>query len=183
MTETTKYTRILLMLVLAAFFGAVSCQQGTPKYEAEMEHTMDMGEMGDASMGEGMGHGESHSDHDPRHGGSFFMALDMRHHLEGTLTEPGRVTIYLYDEYARVLPAERTAQTKGTVHWGEFPDPPGMPLEVGSEPGSLVTDLDKEVEFPVTLTLLLHFPGMGADADPELFTFMFDGYSQSDSPE
>ena len=178
------YRRLLYLLTLAALMVFVSCQQGASEGEAEMEHASDMesamGEMEQSSMGEGMEHGESHSDHNPRHGGIFFMALDMTHHLEGTLTEPGRVTIYLYDEFTRVLPAERTEQTRGTVHWGEFPDPPGMPLEVGPEPGSVVADLDREPEFPVTLTLMLRFPGMGADADPELFTFVFDEYSHAE---
>ncbi|MDA2933172.1 hypothetical protein MYX82_02390 [Acidobacteria bacterium AH-259-D05] len=164
----------------------VSCQQGgssageaaTPNMEHSSNAAETMGEMDPASMAEGMVHGPEHSDHDPKHGGMFFMALDMSHHLEGALIAPDRFRVYLYDEFTRPLAAERMKQAGGTIHWGEFPDPPGIPLTVGTEQGTLEAQLDGELEFPVTLTLLLHLPGAGPDGEPELFTFIFDEYSK-----
>lgn len=123
-------------------------------------------------------HGPEHSDHNPRHGGIFFMALDMEHHLEGTLSPPGTVRIYLYNARTQSLDTEGVKAASGTVHLGEFPDPPGIPLGVGDEGLSLVAELESEVEFPLALTLLLHFPGADPGGRPELFNFIFDNYSE-----
>ena len=41
----------------------------------------------------------------------------------------------------------------------------------------LMAELDRGIEFPLTLTLLLNFPG-AQDGESELFNFIFDGYSR-----
>ena len=74
-------------------------------------------------------------------------------------------------------------EAEGTVHWGEFPDPPGIPLKIGEDEGMLVAELDEEVEFPLTLTLLLRFSDSAPGAEPELFNFIFDEYSKSSAIE
>jgi hypothetical protein len=187
------YKRIFFLLTLTALLAFPSCQQGTPEGEAEMEPSADtedtMSGMGQSSDMEGsmsemgqssMDHEGEHSDHDPKHGGTFFMALDEIHHLEGTLSDQDVFQVYLYDAMTMPLSAEKMGEASGTIHWGEFPDPPGIPLETSSENARLEAKLDWELEFPVTLTLLVRFPGMGADSDPELFTFIFDEYSHAE---
>jgi len=168
-------------LYLVVFFALslfLSCQAGEPPVAETGEEAMaDMEGM--ESQGQGMG---EHEDHDPKHGGIFFMALDEVHHLEGTLSAPRMFRVYLYDTMTMPLDSEKMAQASGTLHWGEFPDPPAIPLKAGNEEGMLMAELDREIEFPLTLTLLLNFPG-ASDGESELFNFMFDGYSKPSAME
>ncbi len=159
-----NYRNVVSLVAFLVLLSLVSCQQGAdPEAEADGETTADM---------EG-----THEDHDPKHGGIFFMALDEVHHLEGTLSSPGVFRVYLYDAMTIPLASDRMAQASGTLHWGEFPDPPAIPLKAGNEEGMLMAELDREIELPLTLTLMLNFPG-APEGESELFNFIFDEYSK-----
>jgi len=165
----------MALVAVSVLFLLVSCQEGAaPAAETGGEGMTGMGNMADM---EG-----THEDHDPKHGGIFFMALDEVHHLEGALSSPGMFRVYLYDAMTMALNDEQMQEASGTLHWGEFPDPPGIPLNVGHEEGVLMAELDREVEFPVTLTLMLNLPG-AAEGESELFNFIFDEYSRSSAIE
>jgi len=56
-----------------------------------------------------------HGNHNPQHGGQFFMAPDTWHHLEGTLPRDRLFRLHVYDDYARSLPAAALAAMQGRV--------------------------------------------------------------------
>src|SRR5207237_6149338 len=56
-----------------------------------------------------------HGNHNPQHGGLFFMAPDNTHHLEGAYPSARVFRLYLYDDYARPLPAAQMKAVKARV--------------------------------------------------------------------
>ena len=81
---------------------------------------------------EALGGKVAHFDHNPKHGGIFFMAPDKWHHLEGTLPSAHELRIYLYDNFTRPMDA--------TGYSGELKVQP-------------VDDQDEEVGQPVTVPI------------------------------
>jgi hypothetical protein len=84
----------------------------------------------------------AHGDHNPRHGGLFFMAADRFHHIEGTLQD-GRFRIFLYDNYTEPLPPTAAAARVGDAPMGISPDGRALelPLETGL-PAEIVVRVD-----------------------------------------
>jgi hypothetical protein len=130
-----------------------------------------------AKRSQGVAH--AHSDHDSKHGGTFFMALDNKHHLEGVLLPTGVFRVFIYDEYSRPLKVTDLGKIRGKVIWGEADGSPEIPLLASEHAAALEAKAPGPIQFPVVLTLLLHFPGMAASERPELFTFPFSHYSPS----
>lgn len=83
----------------------------------------------------------AHGDHNPRHGGQFFMAEDKWHHLEGTYPNAGTFRMFLYDNFTKPLAAKgaggRVVLETDGKEVGSFPLAPsknGQTLEAQIKP-------------------------------------------------
>ncbi len=61
----------------------------------------------------------AHMDHTPLHGGQFFMADNMFHHVEGTLPAPGEFRMYFYDDFRRPIDPRNFSGTARIEHLDE----------------------------------------------------------------
>ena len=65
----------------------------------------------------------AHGNHNPQHGGQFFMASDYWHHVEGVYPTPGVFRLYLFDDYTKPLAADKIADVKARVVTKEETNP------------------------------------------------------------
>ena len=169
MSQMADQARKIMILGILALVLVAGCGREPDSSAPEPVQTAEQAPQG----------GAEHSDHSPKHGGVFFMALDNVHHLEGTLLGPNIFRHYLYDAKTELLDSVRLKEAKGNVFWGDLPEPPGIPLKATADGRLLEASLDRKPVFPTTLTLLIQLPGSTSpERKPELFTFNFDGYSR-----
>lgn len=119
----------------------------------------------------------AHQDHESKHGGDFFMALDEKHHLEGILVEPDTFRVYMFDEYSKPLSKADVAKADGKVAWGKADNAPETALKPSADGLTLEAKSPSKLTFPTELTLRIRFPGAAAGSRPELFTFPFKAYT------
>jgi hypothetical protein len=122
-----------------------------------------------------------HGDHNPKHGGIFFMAPDNWHHLEGTYPAAGRFRVYVYDDYSRPLTLAQARKVRGRVVTKEAFDPKTRTTrELASAPLALARNgafFEARVEplaLPARLTAKIAF---ASGTRESRFDFMFPAYS------
>lgn len=160
--------RSLGLLVLGACvfaLGAPATRSNPKPHDEFVASTLSMPDQG------------PHRDHNPKHGGTFFMSTDYKHHLEGTFVSPGIFRIYLYDARTQPLNESEMKRVHGSIQIGESETAPKVPLVAGSRKETLEANLGNRVRFPVAITLQLYLPGMESSAKPELFNFRFTRFT------
>jgi Heavy metal binding domain len=123
-----------------------------------------------------------HGDHNPKHGGMFFMAPDNWHHLEGTFPAPGRFRVYIYDEFSRPLSVAQARNVRGRIVTKEALDPKtGTTREVSAKPlvlaltgGFFEARLDT-LAIPARITAKIAFTPYSKESR---FDFAFTAYSR-----
>jgi hypothetical protein len=118
-----------------------------------------------------------HGNHNPQHGGQFFMAPDNWHHLEGALPAQRVFRLYLYDDYGRPLATEKIRDVQARVVTKEDFDPNtrkttdvvAFPLKVVRNRPYLEARVDTAA-LPAEMTAKVRF---GSDQPEYRFDFTF----------
>jgi hypothetical protein len=119
-----------------------------------------------------------HGNHNPQHGGQFFMAPDNWHHLEGAYPAQRVFRLYLYDDYGRPLAAEKIKDVQARVVTKENFDPAtrqttelaAFPLKVVRNRPYLETRVDTP-QLPAEMTAKVRFT---SDQPEYRFDFTFE---------
>jgi len=114
-----------------------------------------------------------HGNHNPQHGGAFFMAPDNWHHLEGTYPRAGFFRLYLYDDYTKPLPADKVRAISGRLTTADGRD---IPL---TRNGRVLEAHVPQAALPLTVHAHVRFDPGGAE---NLFDFTFPSYTTDARP-
>jgi hypothetical protein len=123
-----------------------------------------------------------HGNHNPRHGGQFFMAPDNWHHIEGAYPRARTFRLYVYDDYGRPLPPDKLKEIQARIVTSESFDPAtrkttelsAFPLRVSRNRGYLEARVDTTA-LPAEMTAKVRF---GRDSDEHRFDFTFDALTK-----
>jgi hypothetical protein len=124
----------------------------------------------------------AHGDHNPKHGGIFFMAPDNWHHLEGAYPAAGRFRVYVYDDYSKPLTRSDARRIRGRVVVKEvFDAKTGTTRELTSAPLVLARNgsfLEARVEsFPLPAKLTAKIAFREGDRENR-FDFTFTAFTK-----
>jgi hypothetical protein len=124
----------------------------------------------------------AHGNHNPQHGGQFFMAPDNWHHLEGVHPSARVFRLYLYDDYGRPLPAATMKAVQARVVTQETfnaatrttKEVTAFPLKPAAQRPYLVANITPRT-LPAEMTAKVRF---GRDQPEYRFDFTFASFSK-----
>jgi len=118
-----------------------------------------------------------HGNHNPQHGGQFFMAPDNWHHLEGAYPTQRVFRLYLYDDYGRPLAAEKIRDVQARVVTKENFDPATrQTIDIAAFPLKTVRNrayLEARVDTPALPAEMTAKVRFGSDQPEYRFDFTF----------
>jgi hypothetical protein len=121
----------------------------------------------------------AHGDHNPRHGGQFFMAADAWHHIEGTYPQAGLFRVYFYDNFTKPLAPKDFG---GTVVVRDASDKQiaSVPLAKGAISNTMEARIPAaQAGLPLRVTASVRFSATGKE---QPFDFQFNEYSKDLQP-
>jgi Cu/Ag efflux protein CusF len=121
-----------------------------------------------------------HGDHNPHHGGQFFMADDSWHHLEGTLVRPSIFRVYFYNDMTQPLTV--TGFSASVAKSDASGNDVGAPISLKPRPTKDRNILELPVPgtaLPAKFTLRVKFK---PDDKERVFDFTFNDYSKEPGP-
>ena len=124
----------------------------------------------------------AHGNHNPQHGGSFFMAPDSWHHIEGALPGPGVFRVYLYNDFTLPLKPALFRAVKGRIVTEQtFDNATKKTTEITSFPlvpmpgGKYFEAKIGKTALPASMTARMKFT---ADGPEYPFDFTFAAYTK-----
>ena len=112
-----------------------------------------------------------HGDHNPKHGGQFFMAPDAWHHIEGTYPAAGLFRLYFYNDYSKPLVPTGFTATVSLLDAQDRETVRDIPLKPGRISNTMEAALPREsASLPVRLLAHVAF---AANKQPNAFNFTF----------
>jgi len=115
----------------------------------------------------------AHGNHNPQHGGQFFMASDNWHHLEGTYLPTGVFRMHLYDDYTKPLAVKDVRTIAASVVTKDASGKEVTTPLVRS--GQYLQARIGKLPLPAAMYAKVKFKADGPD---NRFDFTFDSYSK-----
>ena len=116
----------------------------------------------------------AHGNHNPQHGGLFFMAADNTHHLEGAYLSSGSFRMYFYDEFTKPQKLGAVKTYKATLMVKDAKTGTETPYSLARSGASLQASIGKR-PLPAEMYALVKFAPGGKD---NRFDFTFPAYSK-----
>jgi hypothetical protein len=122
----------------------------------------------------------AHGNHNPQHGGQFFMAPDNWHHVEGTYQASGVFRLYLYDDFTKPLPLDQARQVVARIVTHQrFDAATRTTKELAGAPlvpkGRFLEARIGKLNLPAQMTAKVSFKRGGPE---HVFDFAFEAYSR-----
>jgi hypothetical protein len=126
-----------------------------------------------------------HADHNPKHGGQFFMAPNKWNHLEGTMPSSKEFRLYFYDNYTKPISAKpflegTTIDVDRMENGMEVNKPVRVALSANPQGKYLTAILPEALKLPLYYIVNIQFPKQN---QPDLFNFIFAELSKEQTAQ